>query len=187
MKWCDYIRKIVTDLIPYDLPVYFWWDYKSASEEEYVVFQTEQLDLPQKRASNWFDFLDKAVKVYDYSALNKKYYPSEFLPIYPDKSSSNTGNDIDVLFYGYMTPRREKIVNDMGATVINTLDMNVLKGYINKSKKVLSFGCYDNRYADPLRVVPALNMGANIITEHTEEKWLEDYLINNMSDRITFI
>lgn len=191
MNWYDYIESEIKKIIPEDYPIYFYWNYKKAKESKYVVFQTEQLNLKSKLNRSWIDFMDKSVNVYDYSSLNMDFYSSTFLPYYPNESSkfhNNPNTEIDILFYGYQTPRRKKIIKKYNAVVIESRnDMKTMKDYIKKSKYVLSVGAYNDRYADPLRVVPALNFGANILMERTEEGWLNEYLLKNMKNRITFL
>lgn len=187
MTWGEWVQRKIEYRIPIKLPVYFYWNYKKATECEYVVYQTEQLNLSDKSNHGWFKFMDNAVKVYDFSIINQQYYPSEFLPIYPEPSESNCGDEIDILFYGHITPRRQKIIDELGATVIEALEMDKLKYYVNRSRKVLVIGCYNNIYADPFRICPALDMGGNVLMEHTQETWLENYLIKNMPNRITFL
>ena len=62
MAWKEYIHNEVRKEISEDLPIYYWWNHKSA-EGDYVAFQTESLKYEKKRKKSYMRFLEKAVKI----------------------------------------------------------------------------------------------------------------------------
>jgi hypothetical protein len=161
-------------------------------DHPYVVYQTEDLEIPNKLEPEYEEFLNNAVNVFDYSEINLIYRNSIFKPLLPDLYSTTESiieKDIDVLFYGLMTPRRQTIIESLGQSVYykQNLTLDELKELIPRSKWVLSIGSYSNLHNDLLRVTPALNLGANIMLEETQETWYNDFLKEHFSNRIHFI
>lgn len=120
------------------------------------------------------------------------YRNSIFKPLLPElQSTINTHieKDIDILFYGLMTPRRQTIIESLGQAVYHkqNLTLDEMKELIPRSKWVLSIGSYSNLHNDLLRVAPALNLGANIMLEETQETWYNNFLKEHFSNRIHFI
>ncbi len=176
--------------------VKFWWDRNQAIDHDYVVYQTEDLNHEHKRSADYIQFLDKAAEVYDYSVNNLKWYPrSKFRPFLPNSTTTyyDAGEkEIDVLLYGGMSDRRRNIIdtisNQYKVTFIerfNSMDEHI--STLRKSKYVLSVGYYDNDYNDLWRVTPALNFGANILLEPSNECWWMDFLKQYFKNRIQFI
>lgn len=191
MYFTEFIRLDIQKLLQSEYPVYFYWDRMNSINHPYVVYQTEDLELPHKLDADYCRLLDNAVMVYDYSILNSNYRNFEFKPLLPDLNSLFHGNEteIDILFYGLMTSRRQSIIQNLNLNVyaVNSLTLDELKILIPKSKWVLSIGSASNIHNDLLRVAPALNLGANIMLEETQETWYNDFLKEHFSNRIQFI
>lgn len=190
MYFTDFIRTEIVDFLQEEYPIYFYWDRHIIPDHPYIVYQTEDLELPDKLNSEYLRLLNNAVKVYDYSELNYQY-PSEFKPYLPklDSVRSNKPTEIDILFYGLMTPRRQTIINSLGlnVTYIQNLTYEEMKTLIPKSNWVLSVGSASNIHNDLLRVTPILNLGGNVMLETTQETWYDKFLKENFIDRIQFI
>lgn len=191
MYFTEFIRLDIQKLLQSEYPIYFYWDRMNSINHPYVVYQTEDLELPHKLDADYCRLLDNAVMVYDYSILNSNYRNFEFKPLLPDLNSLFHGNEteIDILFYGLMTSRRQSIIQNLNLNVyaVNSLTLDELKILIPKSKWVLSIGSASNIHNDLLRVAPALNLGANIMLEETQETWYNDFLKEHFSNRIQFI
>lgn len=191
MYFTEFIRLDIQRLLQSEYPVYFYWDRMNSINHPYVVYQTEDLELPHKLDEDYCRLLDNAVMVYDYSILNSNYRNFEFKPLLPDLNSLFHGNEteIDILFYGLMTSRRQSIIQNLNLNVyaVDSLTLDELKILIPKSKWVLSIGSASNIHNDLLRVAPALNLGANIMLEETQETWYNDFLKEHFSNRIQFI
>jgi hypothetical protein len=142
---------------------------------KYWFYNTEPLHVPAKRAVDYMALLDGAERVLDYSERNLEFYPrAEFRPIAlgevtppPDPGAC----DVDVLFYGYLTPRREAIVTALSATRIDRVYGEDLVPWFRRSKVVLCVGSYDDVNNNSLRVFPALERGARLLVEACQEEW----------------
>lgn len=192
----DYYKTEIANLLKCDENIVkFWWDRYEQIDYEYIVYQTEVLDLEDKRSSNYLSFLNNAKEVYDYSVTNLKWNPkSIFRPYLPNTTSTviNVNKDIDVLFYGGLSQRRRDIIDKLSKIYNITYvekfgSIEEHKNMIARSNYVLSIGFADNNHNDLLRITPALNFGANILLEHNTEIWVIDYLNKYFSDRIKFI
>lgn len=199
MYFREFIRNQIKDFLETEYPVYFFWDRNQPLQQPYIVYQVEDLEIHKKLDNEYRRLMDNAIKVYEYSEINLQHYGgSEFKPFLPRIDSKYISCDecdkeIDVLFYGHKSARRqnliEKIENEMGLNVlyIEKMTLDEMKLNIARSKYVLSIGTYSNLHNDLMRVTPALNLGANILLEETQEVWYNEFLKNNFSDRIKFI
>lgn len=191
MFFTDYIRKDIQQLLQVEYPIYFYWDRQIIPDHPYVVYQTEDLELDHKLDSDYNRLLDNAITVYDYSIMNSSIRNFEFKPLLPNLKSKycTEKKEIDILFYGLMTPRRQSIIDSLNLNVYfrELLTFDEMKELIPKSNWVLSIGSASNIHNDLLRVTPALNLGGNILLEHTQEIWYDKYLQKNFKKRIQFI
>ena len=192
MYFIDFIRSDIEQLLESEYPLYFYWDRSKSIDHPYVVYQTEDLEIPEKLDVQYELFLNNAKHVYDYSEINLTYRNSEFKPLLPKLDlaiPADTEKDIDVLFYGILTPRRQTIIDSLGHSVCykQNLTLTEMQELIPRSKWVLSIGSYSNLHNDLLRITPALNLGANIMLEETQETWYNDFLKTNFKNRIQFI
>lgn len=199
MFFFDFYKNKISNLLkcPKEKLV-FWWDFyfNNIIPKDYIVYQTENLNIDHKRDQNYFKFLDQASIVYDYSVQNLKYYSkSVFKPYLPNLNSvSNKKNkDIDVLFYGGMSEKRKELIDKLKYKYTNVIAIerfDSLKSqieYMKKSRFILSTGFYDNKYNDFLRITPALNLGCNILLDKNEEIWSVDFLLKYFPNRIEIL
>jgi hypothetical protein len=196
MHFKCFVHDIIRNLIKDDnVNIKFSWDIDT--DENYIVYQLEQLTVSEKLSEQYIKLLTKANKIYDYSSVNLNYYPKnllykvEFLPFLPSLTSKYHNNkcDIDVLFYGFLSPRRIEILKslDLETKIDNDLSLDNMQREINNSKYVLSYGTYSNVHNDSFRVSLALNLGANILYEQSQESWYNDFILSNFKDRIKVI
>lgn len=198
MKFTDFIRDEISKILPLEYDGYcinFFWDRKKYNNSvPYVVYQTEQLSVESKLDSNYLRMLNESVKNFDYSKLNMgKISNTDFLPYLPSVNmntfeNDNTPTEYDILFYGYLSDRRKKILNNLSykykIKVTDNLDIIDMVKLIRKSKYVLSVGTYSSEYNDSLRITTAINLGGNILMERSSESWYDDYVLNNFSNRV---
>ena len=196
MHFKYFVHDIVRNLIKDDnINIKFSWDIDT--DENYIVYQLEQLTVSEKLSEQYIKLLTKANKIYDYSSVNLNYYPKnllykvEFLPFLPSLTSKYHNNkcDVDVLFYGCLSPRRIEILKslDLETKIYDDLSLDNMQTEINNSKYVLSYGTYSNVHNDSFRVSLALNLGANILYEQSQESWYNDFILSNFKDRIKLI
>jgi hypothetical protein len=196
MHFKYFVHDIVRNLIKDDnINIKFSWDIDT--DESYIVYQLEQLTVSEKLSEQYIKLLTKANKIYDYSSVNLNYYPKnllykvEFLPFLPSLTSKYHNNkcDTDVLFYGCLSPRRIEILKslDLETKIYDDLSLDNMQTEINNSRYVLSYGTYSNVHNDSFRVSLALNLGANILYEQSQESWYNDFILSNFKDRIKVI
>jgi|GEM_PF-4605375 len=192
----EYIRDEIRDLLKEKIgntPIKFFWDREQKQEKPYVVYNTEDFDLPEKNISEYNYLLTNAIQVYEYSEKNLHYRPSNiFVPYLPNLDSHyiNCYKEIEVLSYGCLLTRRKEIIDSLKKQYeiyhVDNMSLGQMADLIKKSKWVLSVGSSTNIHNDLLRVTPALNLGANILLEQTQEIWYNKYLKKNFSKRIKF-
>jgi hypothetical protein len=191
MYFTDFIRAEIKEFLQEEYPIYFYWDRSMIPDHPYIVYQTEDLELPDKLNTEYLRLLNGATKIYDYSELNQSINNSEFKPFLPNLNStqSKEEKEIDVLFYGLITSRRQQIIDSLqlNVTYKQNLTYDEMRNLIPKSKWVLSIGSVSNIHNDLLRVTPILNLGGNVMLESTQEQWYDDFLKENFIDRIQFI
>jgi hypothetical protein len=191
MYFTDFIQAEIKEFLQEEYPIYFYWDRSMIPDHPYIVYQTEDLELPDKLNTEYLRLLNSATKIYDYSELNQSINNSEFKPFLPNLNStqSKEEKEIDVLFYGLITSRRQQIIDSLqlNVTYKQNLTYDEMRNLIPKSKWVLSIGSASNIHNDLLRVTPILNLGGNVMLESTQEQWYDDFLKENFIDRIQFI
>ena len=60
MYFIDFIRSDIEQLLESEYPVYFYWDRSKSIDHPYVVYQTEDLELPEKLDVQYELFLNNA-------------------------------------------------------------------------------------------------------------------------------
>jgi len=212
--YTDWIRYELADYLNISFEkVYFFWDRHRApsQDEEYIVIQLESLSVPGKLDNNYKKLINNATVIYEFTEKNilyySKYFSAEVLKrvklLHYNPSLDSTYNNtvdktIDVLFYGTMSSRREKIINKIkeknphwnvliSTSSTNSFTKNVLIDHISKSKWVLSVGSWPNAPSDSLRTTPALNFGGNLLMEEFTDSIYMDYLKSKFSHRIKFL
>lgn len=177
--------------------VLFYTSFKSGFYKNiklpYIVIQTEP-DWKFQKLPDWKTLCDKALKVYDY----KKNLNFRYSDVY--RLECENSKDIDVLFYGLMSHRRAKILDN-----INVKNKIILSGnptisgpelwkYINRSKIILSISHADDRIeGDWVRIAPLLSNKCFVIAEKVkDEKFnsLKDHIVisdyNELNKKIDF-
>ena len=196
MHFFEFYKTEISKLLNCDPSILkFWWNKNELITGEYIVYQTEILDWDHKRSIDYFEFMNRAKVVYDYSVTNLKWNPrSIFRPYLPNIPSTvnDRSKDIEVLFYGGLSDRRKGLIEKLSKTynviaIERFSSMQEQEDMITRSKYILSIGFADNDHNDLFRITPALNLGANILAEHNNEIWTMDYLNKYFKDRIKII
>jgi hypothetical protein len=111
-----------------DLWIGFWNEYRTDYiPRDYFFVNGEQLDLPHWRDDeSWIRGLRGAIEVWDYSKSNERHVaalgvpyrhvPFGYAPFYEEDFQRNIrgkslSEDIDVLFVGTLTPRRQGMID----------------------------------------------------------------------------
>jgi len=193
--WIDCrIRKLISENKPdFNGDVFTWNDYKFVSSNNYCVYQTEDLHLRHKLNVDYKKFLDGAKHVFDFSSQNLLIYPRAIhLPIKLEKiPQKNIITKNEIVFYGYITDRRKKFLNQIEG---NKIPIKITGGQYGKNLNtllaqhnfVLSIGSYDNLTNNSFRIIPAIENGCIVLAEKSTENWFNEYLFKECPDRIIF-
>lgn len=151
--------------------------------------------------------LENALEIWDYSMQNimnirnlfqqkglnlpkTRYVPISFLPVFcsPFAALQPVEKDIDVLFYGSINPRREKLMNDLAAAGHRihlagyNLWGNQREALIKRAKIVLNIHFYADPILETTRLAPLVSQGAFVISEPSSDKLLDKF----WSSMVTF-
>jgi hypothetical protein len=153
----------------------------------YIVFQTEALDSEHGFASRWpayFEFLGGARQVWDYSQRNMRYLAERglanvrYVPLgYSsrlERIPMAADTDIDILFYGSVTPRRRQILDELQQRGYNTVQLYSKYGpirdaHIARAKIQLNVHQFETPHLEHLRHSYLLNNRCFIVSETSDE------------------
>ena len=158
--------------------VMFAFLYDIPSGLRYVVYQLEQ-----KQQSPWFNdkyrkILNGSAFIFDYSVQNYQHMElplqkkTAFLPIPLHLATEEYHHfEHDVLFYGSLCPRRERILSDLQdkhgikIKIVSAAIGEVLDELIQKSRIVLNLHYYENALLETTRINEALQWGRIVVSE----------------------
>jgi hypothetical protein len=137
----------------------------------YIVIQTEPIERTFNRFPEYKEMCESAIDVLDFSKNLSIGYSDVF------RLECENSKDIDVLFYGVLSERRKKILDqiDVPNKVIFHTSPPIygeeLWKFINRSKIVLSISCYDDRIEpDWFRIAPLLSNKVFVLCENVKEE-----------------
>jgi hypothetical protein len=124
-----------------------------------VIFNLDQVHPESPWMEDYYISLLRAHRVWNYSSVNIARLADNFgidrvtlvkighMPVM-SRIESNSSPDIDVLFFGNLSPRRAKILMDITETGINLVSLTGVYGaerdaFIARAKLVLNFQYYD--------------------------------------------
>jgi hypothetical protein len=154
--------------------------------DDYIVFQLEALDKEQGFSAAhpaYFDFLRGAKQVWDYSPRNTQYLDGigianvRHIPLgYSPRLARIVDareQDIDVLFFGIVTPRRLLIMNELHRAGFETALLTGVYGpardsQIGRAKIVVNIHQFDTSQLEHLRITYLLNNKRFVISEKSE-------------------
>jgi len=153
----------------------------------YVVFQLEALDGEHGFSSHWpayVEFLRHAGQVWDYSRRNERYLAQHglgnvrYIPLgYSprlDRMPIGAAADIDVLFYGSVTPRRRQILDELQRRGCKTVQLFSKYGaerdaHIARAKIQLNVHQFETSHLEQLRLSYLLNNRRFVVSETPDE------------------
>ncbi len=157
---------------------------------KYIVYQLEQLTNPEGWPPEIINTLKSSCIVWDFSeqnmewlakhGINAIYKPIGFHPkmarIQPCQKK-----EIDILFYGSLNARREKILTQLQKKFKTKILFGVYGEerdyWISRAKLVLLIHYYETKLFDEVRLSYLMNNGIFTIVENTPYKKYEDLLI----------
>jgi hypothetical protein len=156
-------------------------------QQDYIVYQLEPLDHEQgylSRFPHYLDFLRGAREIWDYSQQNTVYLARMgmpnvgYIPVgysFALERIDDLGQaDIDVLFYGAISSRRRRTLEELQR---HGLKVAVLFGkygcvrdaYIGRAKVVLNVHQFETLHLEQLRISYLLNNKRFVISERSSE------------------
>jgi hypothetical protein len=153
----------------------------------YIVFQTEALDDKQgliPRVPLYLEFLRSAPDIWDYSQRNIQFLQQRgcrSLRHIPLGSASSLECiapaevlDIDVLFYGQLTPRRQEVLRELErrgcrAQVLFGTYGSARDQFIARSKIILNMHQFETSQLEQVRLTYLLNNRRFVISESADE------------------
>lgn len=174
MKKLGKIVEIVPRLDPHDTK-HIWIIYNNsmswATPKHYISYQTEQI------GTHWFnqryyERLSKSIAVWEYNPVNLKAYEhlnDNISIVTPGvKPQQKKHKDIDILFYGDLSPRREAAVKTIPSMqVVRKCLGPPMREILSRTKTVVNIHYYDKSPLEIFRVNEALSHNCNVISEHS--------------------
>ena len=162
-----------------------------------IIYNFEQLSESSAWMTPALIKLFEKFQVWDYSkrnieqlkkigiSENVRYVPlgyvEEMTRIPPKKEQ-----DIDVLFYGSINPRREKIINDLKAAGLNVEALFGVYGkardaYIARAKVIVNIHYYETNIFELVRVSYLLANKKAVVSEYTETTEIDEDFIDGVA------
>lgn len=177
---CENLRKlgrtaeIVNRIDPNDSK-HIWIMYNNSMSwtlpKHFISYQTEQ------KGTHWFneryyERLSKSIAVWEYNEINLDAYQhlnDNISIVTPGvKLQPKVLKDIDCLFYGDLSPRRQAAVNNMlGMMVVNKKLGQPMRDLLSRAKTVVNIHYYDQSPLEIFRINEALSHNCNVISEHS--------------------
>lgn len=182
----DAMMPAVHHLRKYDKNILVGWHLLPECElpDDFIIYNTEQ--LKHHKIPDWL----KKHEWWEYSDGNLPYYKNmkvRFEPLaqYEIEKPAKVIKS-DVLFYGSMNDRRKKIIEELRG---KSLDVKVLFGvyekdlypYIAGAKIVLDMHFYEQALCNVFRILPALSLGARVISEIPSDNYYYGELKNKVN------
>lgn len=138
-------------------------------DSKYVIFQLENL-IENVNIHKYIELFKHAMYIYDYNSYNIKYYSDFIKPkINIFKPPIYTKDTIDILFYGTLNERRNKILSDLkkkfNITVVTNVFGEPLNELIKRSKIILNISYYNNSLLETTRLNECIQFNSIIISE----------------------
>ena len=157
----------------------------------YIAYQMEQTTSSRWFNKKYFDILNGAVAVIDYSLMNIRFLTSHksfknkvfFVPIgyLPGIKLNASKKEHDVLFYGDTNIKRRKeilaeVSEHYNLKIINNSFGPDLYNELTKAKVVLNIHYYPQSLLETTRLYECLSIGAKIVSERATDQQLHPEL-----------
>ncbi len=179
----------------------------------YLAFQMEQTVSSRWLTHEYYDRLDHAYAVFDYSLVNVAHFRNTasfgkniyYLPIdyLPSLKRADDRYEYDVLFYGDVSsPRRQRILAELqkrfSVKVVSEVFGEELYQLLGRARVVVNIHYYENAMLETTRLYELLSLGRSMVvsersSDPEEEKRLEgivDFVAvddtNAMTNRIGY-
>ena len=171
----------------------------SLKEKEIIILNAEQLSANSVVVSESYLNSLKEWPVAEYHQANSPYLNNFFLlPIIPSSAvfydCAIHEKDIDILFYGSINNRRNKIISNLIATGVRVHIVNKIYGYhlaqlINRSHIVLHIHYYETKFFPIIRFLQPIMRKIPIVCESSHmsdhNDWTESGILFADYDQLT--
>ena len=164
----------------------------------YMAVQMEQTVSGRWLSSAYFNMLERAHIVFDYSLENIRFFggnekaeniPFYYLPVnyLPDEYADSHGKDMDVLFFGdNSVERRRKILDSLSEdfnikVVCGTYGEDMLD-IIRNSKIVLNLHYYEGALLETTRIYEVLSQNSSLVISERSADVFEDKKLEGIVD-----
>ena len=182
------IKCELIDKICYDERMYIIFTINKIEKlpKNYIVYNFEQLISCREWSESFFSKCSKAKLILDYSLENIKifknnsldaiHFPYGWTPFH--EYNGLIGNkDIDIIFLGSKSERRDKILNSYGKSIYyrDSIFGEHYDEIVNRSKISLNIHNYDGRsILEVARIVPLVSRGVLVVSERSDDKYYDD-------------
>lgn len=180
MILCEHMNKlghraeIVTRIDPHDTK-HIWIIYNNslswAVPKHYISYQTEQI------GTHWFnerylERISKSIAVWEYNPINlpayNKYNDNISIVTPGVKLQPKRTKEIEILFYGDLSPRREQAVKKMPSMqVVKKILGPPMREILSRVKTIVNIHYYEQSPLEIFRINEALSHHCNVVSEHS--------------------
>jgi len=160
--------------------------YSLLKDSKYVIFQLENL-IENVNIHKFVELFKNAMYIYDYNSYNLRYYSDYIKPkIHIFNPPIYTKDSIDILFYGTLNERRNKILTDLkkkfNITVVTNVFGEKLNELIKRSQIILNISYYNNSLLETTRLNECIQYNSMVISETAKLNMDDQY-----NDKVIFI
>jgi len=154
--------------------------------KNYIVYNFEQLVTVREWSKSFFKKCSKAKLILDYSLENIKifknnsleaiHFPYGWTPFHEYTGSVNK-KDIDIIFLGSKSDRRDRILNSYGRSIYyrDSIFGEQYDEIVNRSKVSLNIHNYEGMsILEVTRIVPLVSRGVLVVSERSDDKYYDD-------------
>ena len=154
--------------------------------KNYIVYNFEQLVTSRDWSESFFKKCSKAKLILDYSLENIKifknngleaiHFPYGWTPFHEYTGSVNN-KDIDIIFLGSKSDRRDRILNSYGGSIYyrDSIFGEQYDEIVNRSKISLNIhNYYGKSILEVTRIVPLVSRGVLVVSERSDDKYYDE-------------
>ena len=154
--------------------------------KNYIVYNFEQLVTVREWSKSFFKKCSKAKLILDYSLENIKifknnsleaiHFPYGWTPFHEYTGSVNK-KDIDIIFLGSKSDRRDRILNSYGRSIYyrDSIFGEQYDEIVNRSKVSLNIHNYEGMsILEVTRIVPLVSRGVLVVSERSDDKYYDE-------------
>lgn len=177
---CEHLKKlgkvaeVVARLDPHDTK-HIWIIYNNsmswATPKHYISYQTEQIGTHWFN-QRYFERISKSIAVWEYNPANLPAYEhlnDNISIVTPGvKLQPKKHKDIDILFYGDLSPRRHEAIKRIPSmNVVQKCLGPKMREVLSRTKTVVNIHYYEQSPLEIFRVNEALSHHCNVVSEHS--------------------